>query len=126
MTFHHLFRDWQDVCEYGAGDVIFSEGDQADRIYVILAGEVELNLHGEVLGIEGEGGLFGETALLGSESRSGAATARTDVRLARLGREQLQQLMSRDSEFALQVMAGLAKRLRSVDAFIGTHIGRKS
>ena len=126
MKFHHLFRDWKDVCEFGAGDVIFSEGDPADAMYVILAGEVELTLHGEPLAVDGESGMIGETALLGTESRSGKATARTDVRLARLDREQLKKLMGSNPDFALHVMGGLANRLRAVDSYISTHLGRKS
>jgi CRP-like cAMP-binding protein len=126
MKFHHLFRDWKDVCEFGAGDIIFSEGDPADAMYVILAGEVELTLRGEALAVDGESGMIGETAMLGSGSRSGTATARTEVRLARLDRDQLKKLMSSNPEFALHVMAGLANRLRAVDAYISTHLGRKS
>jgi CRP-like cAMP-binding protein len=126
MKFHHLFRDWQDVCEYRAGDVIFSEGDPADAMFVVLSGEVELTLRGEPLAVDGESGMIGETALLGSESRSGTATARTDVKLARLDREQLKKLMGSNPDFALHVMAGLANRLRAVDTYISTHLGRKS
>jgi CRP-like cAMP-binding protein len=125
MKFHHLFRNWKDVGEYGAGDVIFSEGDPADAMYVILAGEVEVTLRGEPLAVDGESGMIGETALLGSGSRSGTATARTEVRLARLDREQLKQLMTSNPDFALHVMAGLASRLRAVDTYISTHLGHK-
>lgn len=122
----NTFKNWQDVREYHAGDLIFAEQDPADALYFILSGEVELQLHGEPLGVESAGAMIGETAMLGSESRSGTATARSDVRLARLDAGQLRELMSKDSEFALHVMAGLANRLRAVDAFISTHIGRKS
>jgi CRP-like cAMP-binding protein len=126
MNVLNLFKDWEDVREYGAGDVLFADRDPADGILLILSGEVELQLHGEPLCIESEGAMIGVTAMLGSESRSGTATARSDVKLARLDRGQLMDLMSKDSEFALHVMAGLANRLRAVDAFISAHIGRNS
>jgi CRP-like cAMP-binding protein len=122
----NTLKDWKDVQEYRAGDLIFAEQDPADALYFILSGEVELQLHGEPLGVESAGAMIGETAMLGSESRSGTATARSDVRLARLDAAQLRELMSKDSEFALHVMAGLANRLRAVDAFISTHIAHKS
>lgn len=126
MKILSLFRNWHDVCEYRAGDVIFSENDPADALYFVLSGEVELKLHGKPLGVEGEGAIIGETAMLGSESRTGAATARTDVRLARLDNVQLKSLMGKSPEFALHIMAGLANRLRVVDGFISTHIDRQS
>jgi len=125
MKFHHIFRNWKDICEVDAGQVIFAEGDPADAMYFILSGEVELNLGGESFAVESSGGMIGETALLGSGSRSGTATARTDARLARLDREQLRQLMGSDTDFALHVMAGFANRLRAVDTFISTHLGHK-
>ena len=126
MNVLNLFKDWGDVREYGAGDVVFTDREPADAMFLILSGEVELQLHGEALSIESEGAMIGETAMLGSGSRSGTATARNDVKLARLDSAQLMDLMSKNPEFALHVMAGLANRLRAVDAFISTHIGRKS
>jgi CRP-like cAMP-binding protein len=115
-----------DVRECTAGEVIFAEGDPADVMYVILSGEVELTLRGEPLAVDAAGGMIGETALLGSDSRSGTATARTDAKLARLDREKLKELMRSNPDFALHVMAGLANRLRAVDTYIGAHLGRKS
>lgn len=122
----NIFKDWPDVLEYHAGDLIFAEQDPADALYFILSGEVELRLHGESLNVESAGAMIGETAMIGSQSRSGTATARNDVRLARLDVVQLRELMRKDANFALHVMSGLANRLRAVDAFISTHIGRKS
>jgi CRP-like cAMP-binding protein len=125
MKYKDLFHGWKDVRECAAGDVIFAEGEPADVLYVILSGEVELTLRGEPLAVDGAGGMIGETALLGSEARSGTATARTEVKLARLDREHIQDLMHSNPDFALHVMAGLAKRLRAVDTYIGAHLGRK-
>lgn len=121
-----FFKDWENVQQYAAGDVVFTRRDPADAIFLILSGEVELQLLGDPLCIESEGALIGVTAMFGAESRSGTATARGDVKLARLDPEQLRELMSKDSDFALHVMAGLANRLRAVDAFISTHIEHKS
>jgi CRP-like cAMP-binding protein len=125
MKFHHIFRNWKDIREAGAGEILFAEGDPADAMYFILSGEVELKLGGEPFAVESAGGMIGETALLGSGSRSGTATARTDARLARLDREQLKKLMGSDTDFALHVMAGFANRLRAVDTYISTHLGHK-
>ncbi|MGD2130205.1 MAG: cyclic nucleotide-binding domain-containing protein [Lysobacterales bacterium] len=123
MEFMQLFQDWPDVHEYGPGERIFSEQDEADALFLILSGEVELKLHGEPLSIESRGGLLGEMAVLDSTLRSGEATAKTDVQLARLERERLMELMSRNSDFALHMMAAMANRLRAVDRYISTHIG---
>jgi CRP-like cAMP-binding protein len=118
MRFLEMFRDWEDVEEYRARTVIFSERDPADVMYVILSGEIELTLHGEPLGAEGEGGIIGEMAMINAATRSATATTLTKVKLARLDRDQFRAFVDENSEFALHVMAVLANRLRAVNNYI--------
>ena len=117
-----MFRDWDDVEEFPAQSLIFSEGEPADFMYVILSGEIELTLHGELLDAEGEGGIIGEMATINSATRCATATALTDARLARLDRNQIREIIADNSEFSLHVMAVLANRLRAVDKFISNKI----
>lgn len=122
MKYRDLFDNWEDLREYRAGETVFSEGDPADAMYFIIDGQVEMQRRTETMSVEREGGIIGETALLESVPYNGTAVARSDARLARLNREQLKGLMEGNTDFALQVMAGLADRLRAVDAFIGARI----
>jgi len=122
MKFLELFRGQDDLVEFGAQTVIFTEGAPVDVMYVIVSGEVELTLHGERLGVEGEGGIIGEMALIRSATRNATATALTDVKLARLDRKQFERLISENSKFALHVMSTLANRLRAVDKYITSHM----
>ncbi|MEJ8567183.1 cyclic nucleotide-binding domain-containing protein [Elongatibacter sediminis] len=124
MNFLRLFANWDDVHEFEPDSVIFSDTDTADAVYVVLDGTVELRLRGEPLCEEGKGSILGELALSGSPHRSAVATARTPVRLARLERDRFESMIGRHPEFALHVMSALANRLRSVDSFISTHIGK--
>jgi len=118
MSFLSMFRHWKETAEYGPGDVIYAEGAPADTLFVILAGEVELTVRGRSLGVEGQGSIVGEMALLESATRNSTATARSSVKLARLGRREFQQAISENAEFALRAMTVLANRLRAVDQFI--------
>lgn len=118
MDFLKLLRNWKDVEEHGAQTVIFQEDNPADVLYIIISGEVELTLHGEPLGKETRGGVIGEMAITPSATRSASATTLTDVKLARLNREQLADLMSESTELSLHLMAVLANRLRAVNLFI--------
>ena len=122
MSFLERFAGWEDTVEFPAQSVIFSEQAPADVMYVVLAGEVELTLHGRPLGAEAAGGVIGEMAMFDAARRSSTAVARTAVRLARVDREQLRKMASEDSKFSFHVMSVLANRLRSVDAFISTQI----
>ena len=118
MSFLPMFRHWKDTVDYGSGDVIYSKGEPADTLFVILEGEVELTLHDRTVGVEGKGGLIGEMALLDSAKRNSTATARGGVKLAKLDREAFQKAIADNAEFALHAMTALADRLRAVDQFI--------
>lgn len=120
MAFLEMFRNWDDVVEYRAKTVIFSERDAADVMYVILAGEIELTLHGEPLGAESEGGIVGEMAMINAAPRSATATTLSKVKLARVTREQFRKFVTENTEFSFLVMAVLANRLRAVDHYITT------
>jgi CRP-like cAMP-binding protein len=123
MEFLKKFSNWKDVEEHDAQTVIFSEGSPADVLYVILSGEVQLSLRGEPLETAGEGGLIGEMAIASSDTRSATATSITSVKLARIERDQFNQLMTESTEFSLHVMAELANRLRAVNRYIKNQFG---
>ena len=118
MELLKIFRDWKDVVEFSEHTVIFPEGKPADVLYVIISGEVELTLRGEILGTEGVGGIIGEMAIIPSAKRSTTATSLNDVKLARLTRFQLNMLMTKNTDLSLHVMAILANRLRAVNRYI--------
>lgn len=124
MDLLEFFGDWKDVVEYPAKTVIFSERDTADVMYVILSGEIELTLRGEPLGAEGAGGIIGEMAMINSSLRSATATTVTKVRLARLDGNKFREIVNKNTEFALHVMAVLANRLRAVDNYITAQFGK--
>jgi CRP/FNR family cyclic AMP-dependent transcriptional regulator len=124
MKFLNMFRDWEDVVEFDARTVLFSERDLADVMYVVISGEIELTLHGEPLGAEGEGGIVGEMAMINSARRSATATTLTKVKLARLDRAQFREFIGDNAEFSLHVMAVLANRLRAVDQYITTQFAQ--
>jgi CRP-like cAMP-binding protein len=123
MQLLEMFKDWEDVEKYRARTVIFSEQDPADMMYVILSGEVELTLLGEPLGMEGEGGMFGEMAMLGPAARrSATATTLTKVKLAKVDRDQFRKLVGENTEFALHIMNVLANRLIVANSYIAQRL----
>jgi len=122
MEFLKKFQNWKDVVVHPAETVIYPEGKPADHLYIILCGEVELSLRGNVLEVEKLGGLIGEMAFFDSAKRCSTATALTDVKMARMDRDQLTELMSESTEFSLQLMTVLASRLRAVNEYITTNL----
>lgn len=126
MSIIDLFRHWNDVEEYAAQSVIFSAGAPADLMYVILSGEVELTLNRDFLANETAGGIIGVMAINEAAPRRATATALTDVKVARVNRDQLNDLMTEKPEFSLQLMSVLANRLREADQYIITKLDQSN
>ena len=112
MLMLEVFEDWDDLVEYPKGAVIFRETDPVDFMYVVIKGEVEVLLKDEPLGAELPGGLIGEMAMINAKYRSATTIAIKKTTLARINRDQFREVIVRNPDCALHVMAVLANRLR--------------
>jgi MFS family permease len=74
------------LVSYPAGTVIVREGEIGDRFYIVLDGELRATQGGRP-GWKGSPHYFGEIALLRDIPRTATITARTDVRLYALERD---------------------------------------
>lgn len=99
--------------EFVPGEVIFAEGALADGcMYVLLEGGIQLGRQGKVLEEVGEGGVFGELALIDNGPRSATAKATAPGKLAVISGERFRELILRNPSFALEIMRLLARRIR--------------
>jgi CRP-like cAMP-binding protein len=99
------------------GDVLFHEGDQGDRLYVIGEGKIKLGRRSSdgrenLVAILGPGEMFGELSLFDPGPRTMTATAVAETQLMGIGHEDLSGLLAGRPEVAKVLLAALAKRLR--------------
>ncbi len=110
---------------FAAGDVIVSESERGDALYVLLEGKVKVVLYGEsgrevILSIFKEpGDFFGEMSLLDDEPRSATVLAMEPSKLLVLSRADFRAHLARHPRVAVQVMTELSRRLRRADGVIG-------
>jgi MFS family permease len=97
--------------EQPAGSVIFRQGDAGDRYYLVEKGEVEVSVDGRVASTLGPGEGFGEIALLRDVPRTAAVTARTDVTLHALERDDFIAAVTDHPESAEAADTVIADRL---------------
>jgi len=112
MDYSGIIEDLGEREYFAAGSRIFSEGEPAEKMYLILSGQVRLSIAGEAMAMEFAGGFIGEMALIDQRPRSATATALQDCELAPLNRSGFLELIREQPEFALHVMSGLAERVR--------------
>ena len=99
------------------GDVLFREGDQGNRLYVIGEGKIKLGLTSvdgreNLLAILGPGEMFGELSLLDPGPRTATATAVAETQLIALGHDDLNGFLLGRPAVASSMLTALARRLR--------------
>ena len=96
-----------------AGEIIFSDGDSGSVMYGLVEGEVEISVKGKVLETIYQGDIFGEGALVHSDSkRASTAIAKTDCKLAIMGRNNFLFAVEKTPMFAVEVMRSYSDRIR--------------
>jgi CRP-like cAMP-binding protein len=108
----NLFRNADEVETFSAGQTIFETGQTGDKMYVVVEGEVELKYNDRLLETVGEGGIFGEMALIDAKTRGATAVAKVDSKLAEVDQKRFTFLVQQTPFFAIQVMSVMADRLR--------------
>ena len=111
----NLFRNADVQRELQAGDVLFEAGDHAEHLFGVISGSVELHRGDEVVETVGPGGVFGEVALLGDQTRTIGARAVTDGVVAVVDGDEFVRLIKMNAFFALEVMRLMAVRLQRGD-----------
>lgn len=99
------------------GDIVFNEGDDGDRLYVVSDGKVKL-VHASPDGREtlqavmGPGDMFGELSLFDPGPRTATVAAITDTVLLGLHQSALRPWLTGRPEVAEALLRALAQRLR--------------
>jgi CRP-like cAMP-binding protein len=97
--------------------VIFEEGTEADALYVVESGEVEIAAAPEGTGPRvvtrlGAGESFGEMAVVEDKPRSARVVAATACTLLKVPREQFVQLLEQRPALARALSRQISRRLR--------------
>jgi CRP/FNR family transcriptional regulator len=100
----------------GAGQIICTPGEKAERFFVILAGRVKvfkLSARGDeqILHLYGAGETFGEAAMWAGGAYPAYAEAVEDATLLLVGRKQLRAAVADNPDLAVGMLVGLSRKL---------------
>lgn len=106
---------------FAAGDRLMKQGEPAESLFVILAGQVSVvREHPDLsepvqLAALGPGEVVGEMGLLDGESRSATVTALEGTVAMEIGKDQLAEIVERFPEVYGTLVRVLSRRLRRTD-----------
>ncbi len=132
----NIFADWQDTDlevvipylveeEINKGQMLFNQGDIADKIYFIKSGCIELTIkvtesEERRLAQLKSGAMLGEMAVIDNKPRSATASAFVDTVLISITKEKFHQFIEKHgkettNKLLINLIKELSFRLRAVD-----------
>lgn len=102
------------------GDLLFSQGDPADELFVVADGRIAIATRSSdgresMVAVLEAGALFGELGLFDDEPRSADARALTDSEVLALAYDDVRTVLQARPEFLWVIVRLLARRLRATD-----------
>ncbi len=116
----HRLTEMGDILDLEAGDVLIREGDQADALYVVLSGEMDVTKRADRSDIPvarvGPGSLQGEIAALEGGRRLASVTATGPAEVLRIPISAVRELLGAGPDVALAVIRTAVSRLRGMES----------
>ncbi|MGE5275725.1 MAG: cyclic nucleotide-binding domain-containing protein [Acidobacteriota bacterium] len=104
--------------EFGPGQYLFRQGEDGDRMFVVLEGEVEILLQQDGRQVRiagcGVGDYLGEEVILERGKRSADARAVTKVRVLAVDRRNFLRRASKDPTLVFRIVQQLNRRVREL------------
>ena len=94
-----------------AGRELTKQGAVGQEFVIVLRGDVEVVLDGEVVATPTAGQCYGEIALLDRRPRTATVVATTDVTVDVIGRREFRELLKRQPQIAERLHRTMAERL---------------
>jgi CRP/FNR family transcriptional regulator, cyclic AMP receptor protein len=103
---------------FDPGQVIFSQGETGELLYLVLSGAVEIQVAGLPVQLLELGSYFGEMALFDAQPRSATAIARQDCQCLVLTQSNLRQMIQSHPTVAIEMLRVMALRLRNLSRLL--------
>ena len=113
-------REQGHLRHFSRGELVFGEGDVAERLFVLDHGWVLIRSSGPdgrdvVLGLRGPGEVLGEMSVLDGKPRSASAVAAAESDVFVVPAAALHRLLETDHQATRELLIVIAERLREAD-----------
>jgi len=118
VDFSLLAKAGYPIQQHEESEIIFSDGDDGDYMFLVRAGSVDIIRNGAVVETVGPGGIFGEMALIDGSPRSATAKVSEPCELVAIPEKGFLFMVHETPYFALDVMRTLSERLRVMNQLV--------
>ena len=105
---------------YAKGEVLYREGNEADDMYILLEGVLQVTVGGKEVNLITPIGFAGELETLSGEPRLATVTAKGDCVLMRLNKTELSVIFERNADlykrFIKGVIIDVSVKMRTLNA----------
>jgi CRP-like cAMP-binding protein len=115
-----LFAHEENPVTLTAGQTLFSAGDAADGMFIVLDGSLNVLVGGKVVENSQRGAILGEMALVDNAPRGATVVAAENCRLAKVDQRRFQRLVQQNPFFATHVMKELVERIRAMNRLLAS------
>lgn len=110
------------MCEFGRGELIFSQESDGSILYIIVSGQVQIFRNGSngqefALAVFYDGEFFGELALIDGLPRAASAKAMCETKTLTLHRNNFLRTISTHPSVAASILEVMATRLRQSNTY---------
>ncbi len=103
---------------YRDGEILFSQGDVGDCLYVVQDGQLEIIVDRDgtptVVRVAGKDELIGEMAVFQKETRSATVRARGEARVLTLDKKNFLRRINEDPSLAFRIIETMSRRVREL------------
>jgi CRP-like cAMP-binding protein len=110
----HRLASEADELTFEARDDIVEEGMLGETLFVVLSGKGKVTRSGRKVGEVLPGDFFGELSTIDGGPRSATVTAETPMRVLRLFRHTLIDLLKDEPRLILKLLDGVVRRVREI------------
>jgi CRP/FNR family cyclic AMP-dependent transcriptional regulator len=113
-------RTGKTVSQYGKGQIVFAQGEEADKVFYIQSGKIKLTVVSEqgkeaVVAILEATNFFGEGCLNGYAIRASTASAMEDCLITSITRKAMLATLRRESKFSELFVTYLVTRSNRIE-----------
>jgi len=104
-----------ETIEYEENTIIINQGDIGNSMYIVISGEVDVEINNKVIATLGDKSIFGELAIFDPEPRSATIITTQKTLVFKIESEIMYDLIGRYANVAKAIIKILSQRIRKLN-----------